>query len=180
MLKVAINGFGRIGRTAFKIAVDKFSDQLEVVAVNDLTDAKTLAHLLKYDSNYGIWKHDISSDDKNIIVDQKYYSILAEKEPQKLPWKDLNIDVVIESTGKFTKIEGAKLHLQAGSKKVVISAPAKGGGTEIQTYLRGVNADKYNGEEVISNASCTTNCIAPVAKIMHDKFGVLKAMMTTT
>ncbi|MDP3973315.1 MAG: type I glyceraldehyde-3-phosphate dehydrogenase [Candidatus Daviesbacteria bacterium] len=179
MLKVAINGFGRIGRTAFKIALDKFSDQLEIVAINDLGDAKTLSHLLKYDSNYGIWNHDISNDEKHIIVDQKPYLVLQEKDPQNLPWKDLNVDVVIESTGRFTDQKGSKLHLQAGAKKVVISAPAKGDGSSVPTLLLGVNDEKYSGDEIISNSSCTTNCIAPVAKVMSDKFGILKAMMTT-
>src|SRR3989344_2187523 len=117
MLKVAINGFGRIGRTAFKIAIDKFSDQMEIVAINDLGDAKTLAHLLKYDSNYGIWNHEVGNDQKNILVDKKPYQVLNEKEPANLPWSSLNVDVVIESTGKFTKADGAKLHLKAGAKK---------------------------------------------------------------
>lgn len=177
MLKVAINGFGRIGRTAFKIALDKFSSELEVVGINDLGDAKTLAHLLKYDSNYGIWPHDVASDETHIIVDGKPYQVLNEKEPANLPWKQLNVSVVIESTGRFTDEVGSKLHLQAGAKKVIISAPAKGAG--IPTLLLGVNDEKYSGDEIISNSSCTTNCIAPVAKIMHDKFGVAKAMMTT-
>lgn len=179
MLKVAINGFGRIGRTAFKIALDKFSDQIEVVAINDLGDAKTLAHLLKYDSNYGIWNHQVSSDAGKIIVDTKSYQCLSQKEPNKLPWSDLGVVVVIESTGKFTKSEEAKLHLSAGAKKVVISAPVHGDGAGVKTYLLGVNGDKYQGEEIISNSSCTTNCIAPVAQVMHSKFGILKAMMTT-
>lgn len=179
MLKVAVNGFGRIGRTAFKIALDKFSDQIEVVAINDLGDAKTLAHLLKYDSNYGIWNHQVSSDAGKIIVDTKSYQCLSEKEPNKLPWSDLGVVVVIESTGKFTKSEEAKLHLQAGAKRVVISAPVHGDGVSVPTYLLGVNGDKYAGEEIISNSSCTTNCIAPVAQVMHSKFGILKAMMTT-
>lgn len=188
MLKVAINGFGRIGRSAFKIAIDKFSDQLEMVALNDLGDAKTLAHLLKYDSNYGIWNHDVTNDEKHIIVDQKPYLVLQEKEPDKLPWQDLKVDIVIESTGKFTKGEQAKLHLQAGAKKVIISAPVKDTSEEspsgppsemINTYLLGVNAKEYAGEEIISNSSCTTNCIASVAKVMQEKFGILKAMMTT-
>ncbi len=174
MLKIAINGFGRIGRTAFKIAIDKFADQLEIVAINDLGDAKTLAHLLKYDSNYGIWQHDVSSDANHIIVDQKPYAVYQEKEPSSLPWKDLGVDVVIESTGKFTDEEGAGTHLTAGAKKVIISAPAK-----VQTYILGVNAAKYNNEEIISNSSCTTNCIAPVAAVMNSKFGIIKAMMTT-
>ena len=187
MLKVAINGFGRIGRTAFKIALDKHQSEAEIVAINDLGDAKTLAHLLKYDSNYGIWPHDVSNDDpsaslgtgNHIIIDQKPYLVLQEKEPQKLPWKDLAVDVVIESTGRFTKGEQAKLHLQAGAKKVVISAPVHGDGTETKTFLLGVNADNYDGEEVISNASCTTNSVAPVAKAINDAFGIQKAMLTT-
>lgn len=179
MLKVAINGFGRIGRSAFKIAVDKFQDQLEIVAINDLGDAKTLAYLLKYDSNYGVWLHDVTSDENHIIVDQKVYQVLNEKEPQNLPWGTLRIDIVIESTGKFTKQEGAKLHLQAGAKKVVISAPVHGDGAGVNTYLLGVNEKHYNNEEIISNSSCTTNCVAPVAKVMAEKFGILKAMMTT-
>lgn len=179
MLKVAINGFGRIGRSAFKIAVDKFSSGIDIVAINDLGDAKTLAHLLKYDSNYGIWKHQVSSDTDSIIVDQKAYKVYQEKEPDKLPWTDLGVEVVIESTGKFTSQEGASLHIQAGAKKVVISAPAKGDGTEVNTYLLGVNADKYAGENIISNSSCTTNCVALVAAVMEEKFGIVKAMMTT-
>ena len=181
MLRVAINGFGRIGRTAFKVALDKHSDELEIVAINDLGDSKTLAHLLKYDSNYGVWNHEVSSKDNTIIVDQKVYKVLNEKDPENLLWKDLGVDIVIESTGKFTDAEGSKKHIQAGAKKVVISAPVHGDGTSgINTYLLGVNADKYANEEIISNASCTTNCIAPVAAIMHSKYGILKAMMTTT
>lgn len=177
MLRVAINGFGRIGRTAFKIAVDKFSGQIEIVGINDLTDSKTLAHLLKYDSNYGVWNREVSHTANNIIIDQKSYTVYQEKEPQKLPWKDLRVDVVIESTGQFTDKDGASLHLKAGVKKVIISAPAKGGG--VPTLVLGVNADKYKGEEVINNASCTTNCIAPVAEVINNQFGILKAMMTT-
>ncbi|MBI4039178.1 type I glyceraldehyde-3-phosphate dehydrogenase [Candidatus Daviesbacteria bacterium] len=177
MLKVAVNGFGRIGRSAFKIALDKFSNQVEIVALNDLTDAKTLAHLLKYDTAYGIWHRQVSYDSNNIIIDQKKYKVFAEKEPQNLPWKDLAVDVVIESTGKFTDKIGASLHLQAGAKKVVISAPAKGG--DVPTLVLGVNGNEYKGEEVINNASCTTNCISPVVEVINNKFGVLKAMMTT-
>src|SRR3989338_10106970 len=119
MLKVAINGFGRIGRTAFKIAIDKFADQLEIVAINDLGDAKTLAHLLKYDSNYGIWNHEVKSDTNHIIIDNKTYQVFNEKDPLALPWKDLAVDVVIESTGKFTDKEGMMQHIKAGAKKVV-------------------------------------------------------------
>jgi len=177
MLKVAINGFGRIGRSAFKVAVEKHSNVIEIVGINDLTSPKVLAHLLKYDSAYGVWDHEVSSDENHIIIDQKPYIVYQEKEPANLPWKDLNVDVVIESTGKFTDKEGALLHLQAGAKKVIISAPAKGG--EMPTLVLGVNADKYQGEAIINNASCTTNCIAPVVEVMNNKFGVLKAAMTT-
>ena len=178
MIRTAVNGFGRIGRTAFKIALDKHSSDIEIVAINDLTDAKTLSHLLKYDSNYGIWNHEISSDATHIIVDGKSYQVLAEKEPEKLPWKDLNIEVVIESTGRFTDSEGAGKHVTAGAKKVIITAPVKGE-ENVKTYILGVNGAKYSGEAVISNSSCTTNCIAPVAAVMNLKFGILKAMMTT-
>lgn len=180
-VRVAINGFGRIGRTAFKIIADKYSSEIEVVAINDLGDPKTLAYLLKHDSNYGIWNKKVSSDDKNLIVDDKKYSVYAEKEPEKLPWKDLAVNVVIECTGHFTDEVGAKKHIQAGAKKVVISAPAKEENQDggIKTFVLGVNGSKYGAEEIISNASCTTNCIAPVAAVMNLKFGVLKAMMTT-
>lgn len=179
MIKVAINGFGRIGRNAFKVAIEKHADKIEIVGINDLTSPAVLAHLLKYDSAYGVWNHEVTSYDKHIIVDQKPYLVLQEKDPAKLPWKDLQVDVVIESTGRFTKGEEAVLHIKAGAKRVVISAPVHGDGTGVHTYLLGVNADKYFAEEVISNSSCTTNCVAPVAKVINEKFGILKAMMTT-
>ncbi|MCR4324240.1 MAG: type I glyceraldehyde-3-phosphate dehydrogenase [Candidatus Curtissbacteria bacterium] len=190
MVRVAINGFGRIGRSAFKVWFEKHRDEMEIVAVNDLTDAKTLAQLLKYDSNYGIWEHEVEgtnvtegSDDPEgekvgvIKVDGVEIATYATKEPAKLPWGELGIDVVIESTGRFTDEEGMRGHLTAGAKKVVLSAPAKGG--NVGTFLLGVNEDEYKGEELINNGSCTTNSIAPVAKIMEEKFGVKKAMMTT-
>jgi glyceraldehyde 3-phosphate dehydrogenase len=174
--RVAINGFGRIGRNAFKIAFDR--DDIEVVAINDLTDTKTLAHLLKHDSNYGAYQHDVGHDDKNIFVNGTAIKVLAEKDPATLPWKDLNVDVVIESTGFFVDPAKAKAHITAGAKKVVISAPAKGEGAT--TVVLGVNEDKLEGAgEVISNASCTTNCITPVAAIIESAFGIEKAMMTT-
>ena len=159
MIRVAINGFGRIGRSAFKVAVDKFSNEIEIVGINDLTDSKTLSHLLKYDTAYGIWDHKVSSDpapdgagQDSIIVDQKAYKVYQEKEPAKLPWKDLGVDVVIESTGRFTDQEGMKQHLLAGAKKVILSAPAKGDG--VGTLLIGVNASDYKGEQLVNNASC--------------------------
>src|SRR3989338_10829197 len=163
MIKIAINGFGRIGRHAFKILLEKFASCAQVVAINDLTDTATLSHLLRYDTVYGPYKKAVSADKDNIIVEGTKYSVYAEKEPNKLPWQVLGVDVVIESTGRFTDEAGAKLHLQAGAKRVVISAPSKDGG--IKTYLVGVNADKYNNEEIINNASCTTNCISPIAAI---------------
>ncbi len=176
MVRVAINGFGRIGRNAFKIAFDR--NDVEIVAINDLTDNKTLAHLLKYDSSYGIYSHDVSYDDDAIIVDGKEIKAFAEKEPANLPWRDLGVDVVIESTGFFTDPAKARAHIDAGARKVVISAPAKGEGAK--TIVLGVNEDQVTVEdEIISNASCTTNCIAPVMKVLEDNIGIDKAMMTT-
>ncbi len=177
MIKVAVNGFGRIGRAAFKIALEKFPEKIEIVAINDLTSSAVLAHLLQYDSAYGRWEKEVFSSESEIIVEGKKYPVLAEKIPANLPWKDLKVDVVLECTGRFTDGEGMGQHLMAGAKKVILSAPAKGG--NIGTFLIGVNQDKYQGEELINNASCTTNCVAPVAAIMHGKFGIVKAMLTT-
>lgn len=178
MIKVGINGFGRIGRQAFKVALDKHTSEVEVVGVNDLTDSKTLAHLLKFDSSYGIYPKSVSFDQQNVVVDGKPYRVYAEKDPAALPWGQLGVDIVIESTGRFTDLEGASKHITAGAKRVIISAPAKGEG--VGTYLIGVNADKDDGSsKVINNASCTTNCISPVVSVMQAKFGVIKAMMTT-
>jgi len=174
--RVAINGFGRIGRNAFKIAFDR--DDVEIVAINDLTDTKTLAHLLKHDTNYGTYAHAVAYDDEHIIVGGTKVKVFAQRDPAQLPWKDLSVDVVIESTGFFVDPAKAKAHIQAGAKKVVISAPAKGDGAE--TVVLGVNEDKLEGAgEIISNASCTTNCITPVAAIIESNFGIEKAMMTT-
>ncbi len=174
--RVAINGFGRIGRNAFKVAFER--SDLEIVAINDLTDTKTLAHLLKHDSNYGTYQYEVSSDEKHVIVKDHKIQVFAEKDPAALPWKDLKIDVVIESTGFFVDPEKAKVHIAAGAKKVVISAPAKGEGAA--TIVLGVNEDQLDGAgEIISNASCTTNCITPVAAIIEAHFGIEKAMMTT-
>lgn len=175
-VRVAINGFGRIGRAVLRAAVDK--PEFEVVAINDLTDAKTLAHLLKYDSVHGIFQADVRATDDAIVVNGKTIKVFAETDPAKLPWKDLAIDIVIESTGRFTKRADAAKHLEAGAKKVVISAPAK---EEDITIVMGVNHEKYDpaNHHVISNASCTTNCLAPFAKVLHEKFGIVKGLMTT-
>jgi len=177
--RIAINGFGRIGRNAFKIAFER--SDVEVVAINDLTDTKTLAHLLKHDSNYGGYSHNVGYDESDIIVDDKHIKVLAQKDPAQLPWKDLGVDVVIESTGFFVKPELAKAHITAGAKKVILSAPAKGDhADEALTVVLGVNEDKLEGAgEIISNASCTTNCITPVAAVIESTFGIEKAMMTT-
>lgn len=175
--KVAINGFGRIGRNAFKIAFER--TDLEIVAINDLTDTKTLAHLLKHDSSYGTYEHEVSFDDDHVIVDGQPIKILAEKEPSSLPWGDLGVEIVIECTGFFVKPELAKAHIDGGgAKKVVISAPAKGDGAD--TIVLGVNEDKIaSSTDVVSNASCTTNCITPVMAVLESNFGIEKAMMTT-
>lgn len=174
--KIAINGFGRIGRNAFKIAFER--PDLEIVAVNDLTDTKTLAHLLKHDSNYGAYQHDVSSDEQHIIVKDQKIKVLSEKDPVKLPWKDLGVDVVIESTGLFTDPAKAKAHIEAGAKKVVISAPAEG--DDAKTIVIGVNDDKLaEAGDIFSGASCTTVCITPVMAVLEASFGIEKALMTT-
>ncbi len=174
--RVAINGFGRIGRNTFKASFGRLKN-IEIVAVNDLTDTKTLAHLLKYDTSYGRYDHEVGHDDKNVIVDGKKIRVYAEKDPTKLPWGAEKIDVVLECTGRFTDEAGASQHLKAGAKRVIISAPAKGG--NVPTHVLGVNQEGAGKSKIINNASCTTNCIAPVAAVMHDNFGVLRALMTT-
>jgi glyceraldehyde 3-phosphate dehydrogenase len=175
--RVAINGFGRIGRCAFKIAYER--SDIEIVAVNDLTDTKTLAHLLKHDSSYGTYQHEVGYDDAGITVSGKHIKVLAEKDPAALPWGAHGVDVVIESTGFFVDPAKAQAHIDpAGAKKVIISAPAKGDGAD--TIVLGVNEDKIeHATDVISNASCTTNCITPVAAVVESHFGIEKAMMTT-
>jgi len=172
MTKIAINGFGRIGRLAFRNILDSHP-KLQIVAINDLTDSKTLSHLLKYDSSYGIYAKNVSSDAENIIVDKKKYRVFAEKDPANLPWGKLGIDVVLECTGFFMDYEGNLKHLNAGAKKVIISAPTKDN-EKVNTFVLGVNEEKYNPEKdrIISNGSCTTNCIAPMAKVLNDNFGV--------
>ena len=176
-VKVAINGFGRIGRNVFKAAMEK-NKNWEIVAINDLTDPKTLAHLLRYDSLYGKFEGTLEATEDSIIVNGKEIKIFAERDPENLPWKDLGIDVVIEATGIFRDKEKASKHITAGAKKVVITAPAK---KEDITIVMGVNEDKYDAEKhnVISNASCTTNCLAPFAKVIDENFGIKRGLMTT-
>lgn len=175
-VRVGINGFGRIGRNCFKAAAGR--KDIEIVGINDLYDTATLAHLLKYDSVFGQFDAEVTSKEKAIVVDGREVKISAEKDPKNLPWKELGVDIVIESTGLFTDRDKAAIHLDAGAKKVVISAPAKG---EDITIVMGVNEEKYDPvkHHVISNASCTTNCLAPVAKVIQDTFGIEKGFMTT-
>jgi glyceraldehyde 3-phosphate dehydrogenase len=174
--RVAINGFGRIGRIAFRIAYDR--TDLEIVGINDLTDTKTLAYLLAHDSNYGRYHHEVGYDDTGIIVDGKKITVSAEKDPAALPWKDLDVDVVIESTCRFTKSEDARLHVKAGAKRVVISAPTKS--DDIDTVVIGANDEKLEKcGDVVSNASCTTNSVAAIMDILDREYGVEKAMLTT-
>jgi glyceraldehyde 3-phosphate dehydrogenase len=177
-VKIGINGFGRIGRNFFRAALAKGSD-LEIVAVNDLTDNKTLAHLLKYDSINGRLDAEVTFDESQIIVNGKPIKVFEEKDPASLPWGDLGVDIVIESTGRFTKSEDANKHITAGAKKVVISAPATG--ADVATLVLGVNEGTYDPavHHIISNASCTTNCLAPLAKVFMDEFGIERGLMTT-
>ncbi len=177
-IKIGINGFGRIGRLVFRAITQHYAGKLEIVAINDLTDAKTNAHLLKYDSTYGVYLGKVEAVSDGIMVNGKKVKVLAERDPAKIPWRALGADIVIESTGLFTDASKAAVHLQNGAKKVIISAPAKG---EDITIVLGVNEDKYDPEKhrVISNASCTTNCIAPVVKVLHENFGVVRGFMST-
>ncbi|MBU1119055.1 type I glyceraldehyde-3-phosphate dehydrogenase [Patescibacteria group bacterium] len=176
-IKFAINGFGRIGRPTFKVAIE--NPDIDIVAINDLTDNKMLAHLLKYDTNYGTLDKTVEAQDDKLIVDGKEYHAFSEPDPAKLPWKELGVDVVLECTGVFRKYEDAKKHLDAGAKLVIISAPGKGG--PIKTFVRGVNDNEFDPKEntVIDNASCTTNSIAPVIKVLQESVGIEKAFLTT-
>jgi glyceraldehyde 3-phosphate dehydrogenase len=182
-IKIAINGFGRIGRPTFRKILDDNPPtaplKLEVKAINDLTDNKTLAHLLRYDSVYGIYHKPIDYTEKALIVNNQEIKCLAEKDPAKLPWKEMDIDVVLECTGLFTDFEGAKKHLQAGAKKVIISAPSKS--KQVPHFILGVNEEKYETkkDKIVSMASCTTNCLAPVVKVLHDNFKIESGLMTT-
>ena len=177
--KVGINGFGRIGRAALKcILGDSECSDFEIIAINDLTDPATLAHLYKYDSVQGVNPQDVQSDSEGLLINGKHIKIISERDPGKLPWKQLGVDLVIESTGLFTKRAAANKHIEAGAKKVIISAPAKDPDV---TIVLGVNEDTYvsSDHQIISNASCTTNCLAPVAKVLHEKFVIVKGLMTT-
>ncbi len=176
MVRVAINGFGRIGRNFFRVAYKT----LDIVAINDITDPKTLAHLLKYDSNYGIFPESVVAGEDYIMINDKKIPVFSERDPEKLPWSEHDVDVVVESTGIFRSRSAAAKHLKAGAKKVIISAPAKGEPADV-TIVMGVNHSEYDPEkhDVISNASCTTNCLAPVAKVLNDNFGIKYALMTT-
>ena len=176
--RVGINGFGRIGRQVLRAALERHPEKLKVVAVNDLADTNTNAHLFKYDSNYGVYPGDVVAEKESIVIDGEAVRVLSDREPSKLPWGDLGVDIVVESTGFFTDGGKAAGHLEGGAKKVIISAPAKG---EDITVVLGVNEDKYDPERhnILSNASCTTNCIATMVKVLHDNFGVEKGLMST-
>jgi len=177
MVKIAINGFGRIGRLTFR-SIFKNHPDLEMVAINDLTDVQTLAHLLKYDSSYGIYEGQIQAKQNSLLVDGKRVQVFAQKDPTLLPWKKLGIDIVLECTGVFRDLEGAEKHLKAGSKKVIISAPAKS--PEIPSFILGVNAQNYDSKiDICDMSSCTTNCLAPVVKVLNDNFRIVKGFMTT-
>lgn len=180
MIRVAINGFGRIGRNFLRCWLTRNDSQLDLVGINDTSDPKTNAHLLKYDSMLGICNADISADDNSIIVNGKTIKCVSDRNPLNLPWADWGVDLIIESTGVFVSEEGASKHIQAGAKKVLITAPGKGSG--VGTFVMGVNHENYTHGEynVISNASCTTNCLAPIVKVLHQHFGIIKGTMTTT
>jgi len=177
-VKVGINGFGRIGRLVFKAAIEENAKGIEIVAVNDLTDAKTLAHLLKYDSTFGRFKGTVEAKESSLVVNGKEIKVFSQKDPALIPWKNVGVKIVIESTGRFTDAEKAKAHLNGGVTKVIISAPAK---NEDATFVMGVNEDKYDAKKhnIVSNASCTTNCLAPLAKVLLDTFGIKSGIMTT-
>lgn len=177
-IKIAINGFGRIGRPALRSILEKKSCQ--VVAINDLTDTATLAHLLKYDSNYGIYDKSVEFTEKSLIVDGKEILVFSEKDPENLPWKKMDVDVVLECTGLFTNFEGSQKHLKAGAKKVIISAPSKDP-DKIPSYILGINEEKFDSEKdkIIDMGSCTTNCLAPIVKVLNDEFGIVKGFMST-
>ena len=175
-IKVGINGFGRIGRMVFRAAVENFANDIEIVGINDLLDPDYLAYMLKYDSVHGIFKHEIAVDGNNLVVDGKKIRLTAEKDPAALAWGDVGADIVVESTGLFLTDEKARAHITAGAKKVIMSAPSK---DATPMFVYGVNHETYAGQDIISNASCTTNCLAPISKVLNDKFGIKRGLMTT-
>ena len=175
-IKVGINGFGRIGRMVFRAAVENFKDDIEIVGINDLLDPDYLAYMLKYDSVHGKFEHDIAVDGTNLVVDGKKIRLTAEKDPAALKWNEVGAEVVVESTGLFLTDEKARAHIQAGAKKVIMSAPSK---DATPMFVYGVNHTTYAGQDIISNASCTTNCLAPMSKVLHEKFGIKRGLMTT-
>ena len=176
MIKLGINGFGRIGRMVFRAAVENFSNDIQVVGINDLLDADYLAYMLKYDSVHGIFNHDIKVEENYLIVDGNKIQVFAEKDPKNITWGALGVDVVVESTGFFLTEELASAHLEAGAKKVIMSAPSK---DATPMFVYGVNHTTYAGQKIISNASCTTNCLAPISKVLHESFGIKRGLMTT-
>ena len=176
MIKLGINGFGRIGRMVFRAAVENFSDDIQVVGINDLLDADYLAYMLKYDSVHGIFNHDIKVEENYLVVDGNKIQVFAEKDPKNITWGALGVDVVVESTGFFLTEELASAHLEAGAKKVIMSAPSK---DATPMFVYGVNHETYAGQKIISNASCTTNCLAPISKVLHEAFGIKRGLMTT-
>jgi glyceraldehyde 3-phosphate dehydrogenase len=176
MIKVGINGFGRIGRNVFRAAIYNFSNDIEIVGINDLLAADYLAYMLQYDSVHGRFKGEVSVSDNNLVVNGKTIRLTAERDPENLKWNEVGAEVVVESTGFFLDDATARKHITAGAKKVVLSAPSK---DSTPMFVYGVNSDKYAGQDIISNASCTTNCLAPIAKVLNDKFGIVKGLMTT-
>ena len=175
-IKVGINGFGRIGRMVFRAAIENFADDIEIVGINDLLEPDYLAYMLKYDSVHGIFKHDIAVDGTNLVVDGKKIRLTAEKDPAALAWGDVGADIVVESTGLFLEDAKARAHITAGAKKVIMSAPSK---DSTPMFVYGVNHETYAGQDIISNASCTTNCLAPISKVLNDTFGIKRGLMTT-
>ena len=176
MIKLGINGFGRIGRMVFRAAVENFSNDIEVVGINDLLDPEYLAYMLKYDSVHGRFEHDIKVEGSYLVVDGKKIRLTSEMDPANLKWNEVEADVVVESTGLFLEDEKARKHIQAGAKKVIMSAPSK---DSTPMFVYGVNHTSYKGQDIISNASCTTNCLAPISKVLNDKFGIKRGLMTT-
>ena len=176
MIKVGINGFGRIGRMVFRAAIENFSNDIEIVGINDLLEPEYLAYMLKYDSVHGIFNHDIKVDGSNLVVDGKVIRLTAEMDPANLKWNEVGAEIVVESTGLFLEDAKARKHIEAGAKKVIMSAPSK---DSTPMFVYGVNDKTYDGQDIISNASCTTNCLAPISKVLNDKFGIKRGLMTT-